>query len=225
MGRNPTCFVCGDAVCPGERRVATVRNGAAGTRHWACGEIRQSPRGLLGGLEAGDYFEVSFDGGDWIYASVEGCGLIGREYVVRAILWPELYSGADEPDVPFQFTDQFDIVTTPEENSWTAPEAFEIEPDWPAMEDGPGDNFIYDQHHIGTVEVRPVDLTRSQYDWDFWTQRPTDPIDLHVLYVEKERTIAEIADHYDMSGWTIRDWLDRAGIERRPQAHLRCSDR
>lgn len=169
---------------------------------------------MLGRLEPGDIFELSFDGGEtWHYASVEGYGMLGHEFTMRCVLRDE-YQERYQPN-PFEYTDQFDIVTTPQGNGWAEPEAYEVEPDWPAMEEGPGDTFEYDLHLIGPVVFRPTDLTEGPYDWDFWNNRPTDPVDLYERYVVDGRSTVSLADEFEVSDWTIRDWMDRAGIERR----------
>jgi len=218
MTSSVTCFVCGETIKPGERRKATSRpSGESGTRHWSCGAITSTPAGVLGQLEGGDVFEISFNGEDWHYASVEGAGVFDHEYVVRAVLQDVLYA-EESKDSPLQYTDQFDIVTTPNRNSWGEPVAFEVEPDWPAMEEGPGRSFEYNHHKISEVEIRPTDVTAAQYDWEFWNNRPTDPVDLYERYMTGEQTTTEIAEDLGVSGWTVRNWMDRVGIERRAGA-------
>jgi len=83
------------------------------------------------------------------------------------------------------------------------------------MEHGPGQSFEYEHHRIGTVTLKPTDLSDTQYDWGFWGDRPTDPVDLYEQYVEQEQTTTELAAELGVSGWTVRTWMDRVGIERR----------
>lgn len=214
MASNPICHVCDEAILPGERRVPGVsRTGQSRVRHWACGSLRGRPSGILGRVEPDDLFKVCFNGSTWHYASVEGWTTEGTEYVVRGILRDSEFGV--ETQSPLQFSSQIDIVTTPHGNSWSDPIAFEVDPDWPAMNAGPGRSFSYDRHAIGPVQLRPVCGSQPPAIDSFWESRPTTPAHLFQRYVVERATTMELAQEFDVSGWTVRNWMDRANITRR----------
>lgn len=213
------CFVCEQEIEPGESREATTDTaGRAVTRHSDCGVVENRPPGLLSILEPTDAFQITFDGGEtWHYATVEGYGMVGGEFVMRCVLQNVRYAEGHIAD-PFLYTDQFDIITAPERDGWADPVAHEIEPDDEKMEESDGNDFYHIHHEMGPVELRPTDLTDGPYDWEFWNERPTDPVDLYERYVVEVQTTVEIAEALGVSDWTVRKWMDRAGIERRDSA-------
>jgi len=215
MTENPTCYVCDEPIIPGERRKTTTEQNESRVRHWSCGEIEPPQQSFIGNLEPENVFEISFDAGEsWIPASVEGTIIEGQEYIVRAMLRSDLMErGRDWRKLPFEYTDVFEMVTTPDGNGWSEIEAFEIEYDWENA--GPPSLPLPEESHpIGTVTIRPTDLTDSQVEWDFWNERDTHPKDLYQRYVEGGQTVQEIAADLGVSGRTVRNWMDRAGIPR-----------
>jgi hypothetical protein len=214
MTSNPTCHVCDERIIPGERRFPDVDDaGHTQVQHWACGSLSGNPHGVLGQVTPGDLFKICFDGSTWHYASVEGQTTAEAECVIRGILRNSEFR--HNVSSPVQFSSQFDIVTTPHGNSWSDPVAFEVEPDWPAIEQGPGRSFEYDRHSLGTARVRPVSGEGPPTVDSFWDPRPTSPAHLHQRYVVEKATIAELAQELRVSEWTVRNWMDRADIDRR----------
>lgn len=212
------CSVCDEPLRAGERREAYIRrNGVSGTRHWVCSSVDTPPTGILGSLTEGDLFEVEFNhDSDWHYATVQETAVCGGEYVIRARLEDVVYA-EENMDNPLQFSDEFDVVVDKQGNAWSDPLAFDVESDWPSVDDGVGRSFEYETHRIGDVTVRPTVLHAAQYDWEWWGERPTDPRDLYERYCIAGETTYEIGDALGVSDRTIRRWMDRAGIERTPK--------
>ena len=92
-----------------------------------------------------------------------------------------------------------------------------MESEWPPVTEGLGRSFEYETHHLGDVSVRPTVLHAAQYDWEWWSDRPTDPRGLYERYCVAEQTTYEIGDVFGVSDRTIRRWMDKAGIPRNPE--------
>ncbi len=45
---------------------------------------------------------------------------------------------------------------------------------------------------------------------------PRPPAELHRQYVDERRSLDDLGARYHVSGWTVKRWLRKAGIRRRP---------
>lgn len=214
---NPECWVCNETIQPGDSRKAGAHPASQNARIKHHPQDRTPPTGYISSLEPMDKFELSINGGDWITASVEGVGLCGRAYMVCGLTRRE-YDERPYPTVPFEYTDQFEILVPWTGDGWGTPTIHERENIWQTEQQifGEDTQELVDvaYHERGTVEIRPTDLTDSQIAWDFWKERPTHPKDLHERYYVEGQTVTEMAEAFDVSGWTVRNWMDKAGIPR-----------
>lgn len=214
---NPECWVCNHEIQPGDSRKAEPHPATQETRIKHDTQGKEAPEGYISSLEPMDKFELSINGGDWVTASVEGVGVCGRAYMVYGLTRRE-YHERPYPEVPFGYTDQFEILVPWTPDGWGQAKIHERENIWQTTDSifGTADHEIVDiqYHDRGNVAVRPTDLTDSQIQWDFWADRPTHPQDLHERYLVDGQTVQEMADEFGVSGWTVRQWMDKAGIPR-----------
>jgi len=205
------CFVCEQSVTTGERRDSVRRGASSYVRHTPDNDPPEPADTLF--TSAG-WFEMSMDGGEtWMLASVEGVNHCKHQYRVAAV--DNSVYLEDRPYQPWEYTDQFHIVSYHTDDGWSDLRVLEEEQDWEEQEDGSVEWDDPEYHDRGTARFRPTDYTQAGYDWGTWRERGTDPKELWVRYWVHDLSVPDLADEYDVSGWTIRNWMDKVGIERR----------
>lgn len=206
---NPECWVCNQEIEPGDSRTAEPHPATQDTRIKHDPQGREPPEMYLSTLDGVDVFEVSFNGGDYHVAGVEGCGLCAKGYTLLAMIRHDCHEIGHEK--PLEYSSTFLLFVPWTDDGYGETVAYEYEYLWDDETHEPAGDKL---HKVGTATVRPTDITDSQIQWDFWEDRPTHPKDLHERYYVENQTVTEMAEAFDVSGWTVRNWMDRVGIPR-----------
>lgn len=208
MTNKPDCYVCGDEIEPGKARDPVIRGRKSYTRHTPS----EAPDTILAQLSGADKFQMYVDD-RWVEASVEVINHCERVWVAKVT---ENYDGMPVSfSTPSKYSGDYEIRCGRSGGDWGEIRLVELEHKWEENEDGEGEWYDPKKHDRGKVVVRPTDLTNSQIDWKFWSSRPTEPKQLWNEYWIAGKSVPEIAEEYGVSGWTVRNWMDKVGIRRR----------
>jgi len=210
MVNNPKCYVCSEEIQPGQARDPVVRGPKSYTRH----SPSETPPTIFSQLSAGEKFQMYVDQEEkWVEASVEGINHCDNLWFARVT---ENYEALPHPfSTPAKYTGDYEIRCSRTSGDWGQMRLVELEYNWREKTNGEIKWYDPERHDRGEVMVRPTDLTNSQINWEFWTSRPTDPKQLWNEYWIAGKSVTELAEEYEVSGWTIRSWMDKVGIRRR----------